>query len=812
MFFRYYAPSRQRRKPGPGLTHAPVGLDTGPISSALQDLRFALRLIRRQPGLTAAAVLTLALAVGANTAVVSVLQTALLNPLGLRQAGRVMAARVRLDKLQMRDVQTSGVEFRELQEMTEAFSAVAAIEGRWWTSQVQGEAARLRGQAVTTDFFRLFGEQPMLGRFFTAEDREAVVLSQGLWRSQFGGDPSVLGRALILDDKPHRVVGVAHAGFRFPANAQAWTPLVLGPDRLQRRGYNMSLWLFVQLKDGVTPAQAVDRVRRHVAALKSAAGGAELTDFGYAIDLAPLAHFVAGDLRRPLWLVWAAAWVLLVTGCANVGGLLLARSAPRRREMAIRISLGATRAQILRQLLVESLSLGLLGGAVGLLVATFAVSLLPDLPIPAKPLLALVALDWRLLLYGLALALLSSLFFGLAPAVQLLRESQSAAMVRSRRRWFQDALVTAEVAGTLTLLVVTGLLLRSLWAVQRLPLGFEPNHLTTAFLLKPNNDPSFVTRLEETLRATPGLEAVALACPVPFSGGGFTSGFRIRNRERQAGEPEWHGEAYFVSPDYFRTLRIPLKRGRQILASDTANAPLVCVIDAKLAERFFPSQDPIGQEIAMYKGFARIVGVVGEIRGTTLDEGSRPVVYYSLPQVPFFAQAAIVARSRSSAAPAIRAAVRRTNAQVPLFDVKSMAERIGESLGIRRVMVWLLAVFGAISLLLATVGLHGVVAQVVGERTGEIGIRMALGARPGQILAQFMRHGLQSGAIGILIGLVGAAYAQRWLTGLLYHVKPFDLVSFSAASLGILALLALAVWRPARRAARIAPQAALRYE
>lgn len=794
------------------LTRGKAGLDTGAIDAALQDLHFAWRLLRRQPGLSATAVLTLALAVGANTAVVSVLQTALLNPLGLRQAGRVMVARVRLDKLQMRDVQTSGVEFRELQEMSEVFSAVAAMEGRYWTSQVQGEAARLVGQAVTPDFFRVFGEQPLLGRFFVAEDREAVVLSHGLWRSQFGGDPGALGSILVLDDKPHRVVGVAPAGFRFPANAQAWTPLILAPDRLQRRGYNMSLWLFVRLKDGVTPPQALDRVRRHVAALKSAAGGAEWSEYGYAIDLAPLAHFVAGDLRRPLWLLWAAAWVLLLTGCANVGGLLLSRSAPRRREMAIRISLGATRAQILRQLLVESLLLGLLGGAAGLLVAAFAVSLLPGLPIPGKPLLALVGMDKRLLFYGSALALLSSLFFGLAPAVQLLRESQSSAMARSRRRWFQDVLVTAEVAGTLVLLIVTGLLLRSLWAVQHIPPGFDPSHVTTAFLLKPKNDPGFLTRLEEALRTSPGLEATALAYPVPFSGGYLTSSFRIRNRQHQSGGPEWHGEAYFVSPDYFRTLRIPLLRGRQLSDSDAANAPLVCLIDSKLADRFFPNQDPIGQEIGMYKGWARIVGVVGAIRGTTLEEGSRPVAYYSLPQVPFFPQAAVVARTQGSAVPAIRAAVRRTNSLVPLYDMKSMEERIGESLGIRRVMVWLLAVFGAISLLLATVGLHGVVAQVVGERTAEVGIRMALGARPGQILAQFMWRGLEAGATGILIGLAAAAYAQKWLTGLLYQVEPFDLVSFCSASLGILALLSFAVWRPARRASRIDPQKALRYE
>ncbi|MBI4873906.1 MAG: ABC transporter permease [Acidobacteria bacterium] len=784
------------------------------IDSIVKDLCFAWRLALRQPLVTVAAVLTLAFGVGANTAIMSVLETVLLNPLGLRQADQVVTARVRMDKIRMRHAETSGVEFREIGSMTDAFSAVAAFEGRYWTAQVGGEAARLRGPAVTLDFFRVFNEQPALGRFFAPEDRESVVLSHRFWRSAFGGDPSAVGRVMMLDGKPYRIVGVAPAAFRFPAAAQLWTPLILAPDRLQRRGYNMMLSVFARRKDGVTLAQAEDRVARHVAAVKSAgdAEGRELSEYGYGIEIDPFARYVAGDLRRPLWLVWAAALMVLLTGCANVAGLLVTRASGRRREIAIRISVGATRLQIVRQLLIESLLVAALGGAAGLLMARAAVSLLTRLAIPGKQLLALVSLDWRLLLYGFALALLSGLFFGLAPAIQLLRESQSSQLVRSRRHSFQRLFIAAEVAGAFVLVVTTVLLVRSLWAVQRIQPGFDPRQVSTAFFLKPKNDPGFLDRLQAALDSSPGLTSAALAYPVPFSGGGLTSGFDIRNRGQEPGEPEWHGEAYLVSPRYFKTLRIPLLRGRNLSDSDSAGAPLVCLVDARFADRFFPNQDPIGQEINTYGGWARIAGVTGTIRGTTLEEGSRPVAYYSLAQVRSFSQAAMVVRSDAPAAGVLREVVRRTNASVPVYDSATLEERIGESLGVRRVMAELISVFGAIGLLLATIGLYGVIAQLVTERTQEIGIRAALGARPGQILSHFMSQGVRSGILGLIVGFAAAAYTQRWLASMLFEVQPFDAATFGLAGCGFLSVLSLAVWWPARRAARIDPQVALRHE
>jgi putative ABC transport system permease protein len=461
------------------------------------------------------------------------------------------------------------------------------------------------------------------------------------------------------------------------------------------------------LRADVTPQQAIDRVRQFAQAQQSAdtKKGRDLAKFGYGLDAIPFAAFVAGDLRSPLWLLWAAALVVLVTGCANVAGLLLTRSSGRRKEIAIRLSLGATRWQIVRQLLLESLLMGAVGGVAGLGMAKFGVSLVTRVSIPGKQLLELVVLDNRMLFYGLGLAIASGLLFGLVPAIQLLRDSQATEMVRSRRRWYQDVFVVAEVGGAFVLLVMTGLLLRSLWTVQQIQPGFDAHNVTSAYYTKPDNDPSFQTRLKTALQSAPGVESAALVYPVPFTQGGLTSSFQIRNRERAPGEPEWHGEAYFVTPEYFRTLRIPILAGRNLDETDDEKAPTVCVIDRKLADRFFPNQDPLGHEIAMYKGWARIVGVAAAVRADGLEEETRPVVYYSLPQIPFFKSAAALVRSEGPAASIIREAVRRTNPAVPVYDVLTMEERIGEKLGIRRVLAGLLAIFGGISLLLATIGI-----------------------------------------------------------------------------------------------------------
>jgi putative ABC transport system permease protein len=375
--------------------------------------------------------------------------------------------------------------------------------------------------------------------------------------------------------------------------------------------------------------------------------------------------------------------------------------------------------------------------------------------------------------------------------------------------------VAAEVCAALVLLVSTGLLLRSLWTVEHIQPGFDPSHVTSAYLLKPKQDPGFKHRLEEALSNAPGAQAAALVYPVPMSGGregGLTSGFAIRGRAHQHGEPEWHGEGYFVSSGFFGTLRIPLLQGRGLADSDEESAPLVCVIDRKLADRFFPHQDPIGQEIGMYAGWARIVGVVANIRGSTLESESRPVVYYSIHQIPYFDQAGVVVRSDAPGPPLIRNAVKRASGSAPVFDVRTMDERIAESLGVRRILAQLITVFGAICLLLAAVGLAGVASQMVSERAKEIAVRVAIGARPEQILARYLGRGLTSAMIGLAAGVLAAAFLERRIANMLYGVEPLDLATFFAASLTVLIVLFPAVLWPAWRASKIDPQTVLRYE
>jgi putative ABC transport system permease protein len=384
-------------------------------------------------------------------------------------------------------------------------------------------------------------------------------------------------------------------------------------------------------------------------------------------------------------------------------------------------------------------------------------------------------------------------------------------LARSRQRRFQDVLVAAEVAGAFTLVVVTMLLLRSFWAVERTEPGFDPTGVTTAFFIKAQKDPSFYERLLTALRSSPGVQSVALANPIPFGDAGIVSGFALRGALQSSGLLG-QAQGIQITPDYFRTLRIPLLRGRNLDASDTAGSPLVCLIDSKFAEQFFPGQDPIAQEIAMFKGWARIIGVVGAIRGTTLEEGSRVTAYYSLDQIPFFPHAAVLVRSNSSVHALIRTAVHQANPAVPVYDIKPLTERLRATLGIRRAVVLLLLTFGAISLLLAILGVYSVVAQVVSERTREIGVRIALGARRSQILSHFMRQGLRSGLFGLGVGVVAVSYAQRWIAGMLYQVGAFDPMTLSSVIVGVLTLLVIAIWWPARRAAGIDPQQALRHE
>jgi predicted permease len=620
------------------------------LDALVRDVRFSWRLARRQPWTIAAAIASIAIGVGLNTAVTGVVDAVLLNPLGIKNSDRIVAATVHITKLQMIGSVTSGAELQDLQLSSGVFSAVAATEGRDWTLGGT-EPARLHGVAVTPEFFQVFGvpvARPTI---------DAVILSDAIWKTRFGSSPAVLGTKILLDGKPYQVSGIAPPDFHFPASAEAWIALDLPPGRFTR-GNNMNLSLYARLSEGVSVPQAQQRVDRELLKLKGTPEGVSDSELGYGIDVEPLAKRVAGDLRLPVLFLWLAAAVLLLAACANVAGLLMARAGSRRKEMAIRLAIGAGKLQILRQLLTESLILALLGGAAGLALASFLLGVLKRQPLPFQNTLALVRLDYRLLLCGMALALVSSLLFGLAPAIELLREHHTGALARARRKWFQNLYIVGQVSAAMLLLVVMGLLLKSLQAVELLRPGFDARDLTTAFLIKPSqNQNAFYNALLDGLRHSPGVQSAALAYAVPYGGDGpATSMFDIKSHHHRPGEPEWHGQAYQVTPDYLATLRIPLLRGRFITDTDTAQVPHICVIDEGLAKRFFPNQDPIGQQIAMYGGWATIVGIAGSVRDQNVESLSRPTVYYSLAQIPYFPQLGVVVRSSIPAAGIIREA------------------------------------------------------------------------------------------------------------------------------------------------------------
>ena len=430
------------------------------LSALSRDVTFALRLARRQPWLVAAVIATIALGVGGEHGNHERIEWRAHQSSRVRGANRIVAVRVHLNKLQMQNVDTSGVEFPEMHSLTDTFSGVAAIEHRAWTVEQTGEPARVPAAPSLPNSFAYFNNILSWDVFWGPTITTLSCFRTRSGRRLSAGDPKAIGRKILLDGRSFQVIGVAAANFRFPVEAQAWTPLELEPSRLRERGNNMTLLLVARLRPGVTQQQAIDRVNRWVSYLKTTAEGPDLKRLDYGIDLLPLGTFIAGDLRQPLLLLWIAAGLLLITGCANVAGLLLSRAKGRTREIAIRISIGASSRQIFRQLITESMLLGLAGGAAGLFVAGAALNAGTRFAIPGSEMLALVGLHGRLLFYGMSLALVSSVVFGIVPALQVLRNSQTSSMARFRRRWFQNSFIGAEVAGAVLLLIVTALIVR----------------------------------------------------------------------------------------------------------------------------------------------------------------------------------------------------------------------------------------------------------------------------------------------------------------------------------------------------------------
>ncbi|HEY0970925.1 MAG TPA: ABC transporter permease [Gemmatimonadales bacterium] len=798
------------------------------MEALLQDVRYALRTLRRNIGFTAAAVLTLALGIGANAAIFGIVNGVLLRPLPYAEPDRLVMMWGTYPEFGR--TSTSLPDFLDWREGAASFESMAASHGGTYNLTGTGEPEQLTASRVTANFFGTLGVHPVLGRgFLPDEDRggdNVAVLSHGLWRRRFGGDPSILGRAIQLSGQPYTVVGVAPEGFRFMDEVDLWTPTNLDMEVPRRAEF---LTVFGRLRPGVTVERADAELAGVLARL---AREFPQTNATIGSEVVSMHTDFVGDVRTALLVFSGAVGLVLLIACANVANLLLARATAREREMAVRTAIGAGRGRIVRQLLTESVVIALLGAALGLAIAVAGVALLRGSQAELLPRIQEVRVDGAVVLFALALAVATGILFGLAPALRLsrgavhdsLKEGARGATGGAAAR-IRNALVLSEVALALVLLVGAGLLVRSFERLNQVDLGFDPGSVLTYELLLPSAKfedveqlPVAYDELLERTRAIPGVSAVAVSNNLPMGGAGYLS-FTIEGRTPPPDAFE-DIQPFNVTPGHFSVLRIPLRAGRLIEARDAAGAPPVAVVNEELVRRFLDGRDPIGRRITFgdpsnpETTWMTIVGVVGNVAQEGVTAAPYPQLYRSLHQFPgrgvFVSMR--TAGDPDAVAGAARRALRALDPELPLTDLMTMEQRVSADLARPRVSVALLGVFAGIALLLAAIGIYGVISYAVAQRTREIGIRMALGASTADVRRLVVRQGMAPALIGIAVGVVGALAVTRVMSSLLYGVSATDPVTFVGVPV-VLAVIALAAaYVPARRATLVEPVNALRAE
>ena len=797
--------------------------------TVLTDVRYAIRRLLASPGFSTIAVLTLALGVGASTAIFSAVSPILFEPLPYPGADRIVAIR-EMQRDGSRNPGTFGM-YRELVARSRSFDALAVL--RSWQPTLTGvdRAERFEGQRVSASYFRVLGVSPAIGRDFDAADDQpgapnVVIISYAVWRQRFAGDPAIIGRALTLDDVPHVVIGVMPDRFEnvlAPA-ATMWVPLQY--DMSQGRAWGHHLRTVGRLRAGVS----VERATGELGPIGNAVL-AELRPPTYGTDVrliaAPLHDEVVGGVRPALLAILGAVTLVLVIACVNVANLLLARGVRRRGEFALRAALGAGHGRLMRQLLTESVVLATVAGALGIGAAVFGVRALVALSPPGLPRLDAIAVDGRSLAFALAITTLIGLAFGSIPALQAARsDPQSALQGGSRRtagghRRTRGALVVGEIALALTLLVSSGLLLRSLDRLFAIPTGFDPAELLTMQIQTAGqrfNDDTTSDRYFESVleaaRGVPGVTAAALTSQLPLSGD--VDEFGVRPASTTLG---FNSYRYGVSPGYLEAMRIPIRRGRAILATDVTSAPAVAVISESLARTMFPNTDPIGERIEIGPPDGpkyTVIGIAGDVKQLSLSASESSAAYVPASQWLFAEPAmSLVVRARGDAAtlvPALRDAVWSVDKDQPIVRVALMADLVAATAAERRFALILFEAFALAALLLAAAGTFGVVSGSVAERTREIGVRSALGASRGEIVGLVLRQGMTLTGFGVLIGLAGAAFASQAIAAMLFGVSRADPATYVGVTVLLAAVSLLACAVPAWRAARVDPSITLRAE
>ncbi|MCA1818147.1 MAG: ABC transporter permease [Acidobacteria bacterium] len=813
------------------------GRRTNVLGDLGQDLRFGLRVLMKQPGFTAIAVVALALGVGANSAIFSVVNTVLLRPLPYQDPGRlVLVFEDNTKRGYPRDTPAPANYF-DWRDQNRVFEAMAAMAEVSLNLSGDGEPERLDGHRVSASLFPILGVSPQLGRWFSAEEDQpgagrVVVLSDALWRRRFGGDRGIVGKSITLNGAGFQVIGVMPAGFQFPSREdQFWIPIAFTQQQAARRGSHY-LDVVARLRDGVTLAQARAEMTTIAARLQQQYPE-ENTDVGAAV--VPLQEQLVGKIKPALLVLLGAVGFVLLVACANVANLLLARAAARQKEIATRIALGASRLRLVRQLLTESVLLAAVGGGVGLLLAAWGVralkAFIPDTISQAKE----IAIDVRVLVFTLLVSLLTGLVFGLAPALQAtrfnlnetLKEGGRDSASGSRGNRIRAALVVAEVAISLVLLVGAGLLVNSFMRLRGVDPGFRPaNLLTMRVVPSPQKYPdlarhtAFYTELLRRVEALPGVRSASVASQIPLIAQGDSEGLLFEGRpDPPAGEPNIVATRV-VSPHYFETMGIRLLRGRAFTDRDRADSPSVAVISETMARRYWPGEDPLNKRFSFGRArtdedWVTVVGVANDVRQFGLDAEVKPQVYIAYPQIDgFYPRYLIVSTSVEphGVASAVRGAVWEVDRDQPVSDVLTMEEVLGESIARQRFSTLLLGVFAGVALLLAAVGIYGVMSYAVAQRTHEIGIRMALGAQTRDVLKLAVGQGLKLVLVGVAIGIVASLALTRLMASLLYGVSATDPVTFAAITLVLVGVAALASYIPARRATKVDPLVALRYE
>jgi predicted permease len=805
------------------------------IENILKDLRYALRMLGRSPAFSTIVIFTLALGIGANTAIFSLVDSIVLRPLPYPEAGRLVALQEANRKGQ--EYSVSWLDFVDWRAQSRSFSAMAAIQGQSATLTGTAEAERLETLKISFPFFSMLGTHLFLGRdFLDSDDRPGAtpvaILSHSLWEQRFGSDARVIGRPVDLGGRQYTIVGVLPSAFRFPYAEDIYLPIGIDADQQGERGNHPGILVMGKLKPEVSPAMA----SREMSAISSRLEQAyPASNRGIVAKLRPLAEMVSAPARRTLFILWGAVGFLLLIVCANIAGLLLARAAGREREMAVRVAVGAGRGRLIQQLLTEGSLLATCGAAAGCAIARALLPLvLRLLPIQLQDYVH-VEVNLRVLGFTLLLTLLTTILFGLIPAYRMspnqdlsLRNGTRMSSAGFGKRSFRSLLVAAQIALAFVLLVGTGLLVRSLMRLQKVNPGFRTDRILAARFSLPRHryphipqQTAFADRVLERVDSIPGVLSASGSYCLPLDVNGcWSSVFTIEGGPVSRTEDLPSAEFNGIEPEYLKTLGIPLIEGRDFSEQDGPGTPMVLLVNEAFARSFFAHEDPIGKHIKQdFPGgnapYATIVGVIGDARRDQLDQPASPEAFFPLRQLgPDFMN--LVVRTTLpnplDAAPNIRRALAELDPDVPLFDVRSMDYYVTEQTAGRRFPMFLLAAFAGTAMVLAILGLYGLLSFLVTQRTQELGIRLALGAQASDLTGMVMSQGLRLVGAGLLVGLAVAWAMTRFIVALLFATEPTDPWTLAGVSCLLALVAALACWLPARRAAAVDPVVALRAE